>query len=179
MIMIMSNWRTIFHDGIPVSLPASTSLFRREDKVRRMFLILSGSLNLERCLRDGDPLVLKRTGAGALLAEASLFADRYHCDAIACEPSELVALPKKVALERFHANPASSVAMVAETSKEVQHLRARIEILRLKRVSDRLDAWLELFDVPAKGRWVDVAEAIGVTPPALYRELARRRAERE
>ncbi|GGA14462.1 hypothetical protein GCM10011498_13350 [Amylibacter cionae] len=28
---------------------------------------------------------------------------------------------------------------------------------------------------PAKGGWILVAEQIGVSPPALYRELARRR----
>jgi len=177
MITIMSNWRALFEDGIEISLPSSACLFRREDKVQRVYLIVTGSMKLERTLTEGDPLVLKRAGAGALLAEASLFAERYHCDAIACEPSELLALPKKIVLERLHATPVSAVAMVAETSREVQQLRARIEILRLKRVSDRLDAWFEIFDAPGKGQWVDVAEAIGVSPPALYRELARRRAE--
>lgn len=158
-------------------MPCSSYLFRREDKVHCAYLIVAGSLKLERTLADGDPLILKRAGAGTLLAEASLFAENYHCDAMTCEPSKLLALPKKVVIDRLYATPTSAVAMVAETSKEVQQLRARIEILRLKRVSDRLDAWLELFGAPSKGKWVDVAEAIGVTPAALYRELARRRAE--
>jgi len=120
MITIMSNWREIFEDGAEISLPLSAILFRREDRVRRIFLIVTGSVKLERGLADGAPLVLKQAAAGALLAEASLFAERYHCDAIASEASLL-------------------------------------------------------FDAPRKGQWVDVAEAIGVTPPALYRELARRR----
>ena len=175
MITIMSNWREIFEDGAEISLPLSAILFRREDRVRRIFLIVAGSVKLERGLADGAPLVLKQAAAGALLAEASLFAERYHCDAIASEASLLLALPKKTVLDRLNAVPTSAIAMYAETCKEVQQLRARIEILRLKRVSDRLDAWLELFDAPRKGQWVDVAEAIGVTPPALYRELARRR----
>jgi hypothetical protein len=45
----------------------------------------------------------------------------------------------------------------------------------MRRVSDRLDAWLELHGEPEKGEWIRVADQIGVSPPALYRELARRR----
>lgn len=58
---------------------------------------------------------------------------------------------------------------------EVQAQRASIEIMRLRRVSDRLDAWLDLHGEPEKGEWIRDADQIGVSPPALYRELARRR----
>lgn len=171
----MSDWREIFGDGIAVSLGASDVLFRREDTVRNIYLIEAGVVTLERSLSDGSALTLKRAEAGALLAEASLFAEHYHCDATASEPSQLLMHPKTTILERLEKFPTSALALLAETSKEVQRLRARVEILRLKRVADRLDAWLQFFDPPEKGEWVGVAEAIGVTPPALYRELARRR----
>ncbi len=171
----MSDWREIFGDGIAVSLGISDVLFRREDTVSNIYLVEAGAVTLERSLSDGSSLTLKRAEAGALLAEASLFAKHYHCDAVANEPSHLLMLPKTTILERLEKFPASALALLAGTSKEVQRLRARVEILRLKRVADRLDAWLEFFDPPKKGEWVSVAEAIGVTPPALYRELARRR----
>jgi hypothetical protein len=47
----------------------------------------------------------------------------------------------------------------------------------LKTVAERLDAWLALHDdgLPPKGQRLRVASEIGVTPEALYRELARRR----
>ncbi|MEL6606174.1 MAG: Crp/Fnr family transcriptional regulator, partial [Cyanobacteria bacterium J06614_10] len=60
-------------------------------------------------------------------------------------------------------------------AKELQTLRTRIEIMRMRKVSDRLDAYLELYGPPEAGGWVRVADWIGVTPPALYRELGKRR----
>ena len=55
--------------------------------------------------------------------------------------------------------------------------RARAEIVSLRTVSARVDAWLALHvgELPARGHWRDLAEEISVAPEALYRELARRR----
>jgi len=47
----------------------------------------------------------------------------------------------------------------------------------LKTVAARLDAWLAFHDnqLPPRGKRVEFAREIGVSPEALYRELARRR----
>jgi len=59
---------------------------------------------------------------------------------------------------------------------EVQRARANSELLSLKTVAARVDAWVTLNHgtLPPKGQWRQVASEIGVTPEALYRELARR-----
>ena len=57
----------------------------------------------------------------------------------------------------------------------MQALRTRVEVMRLKTLRERLDAYLELFGLPPKGSWIVVADWIGVTPEALYREMAKRR----
>jgi hypothetical protein len=56
-------------------------------------------------------------------------------------------------------------------------MRSRAELLSLKKVSDRFEAWLELRGcvMPEKGQWVSVAREIGVSPEALYRYLAANR----
>lgn len=61
-------------------------------------------------------------------------------------------------------------------AREVQVARLRAEILSLKKVADRLDAWLGLHGgkLPDRGRWRVLATETGVTPEALYRELAKR-----
>lgn len=48
--------------------------------------------------------------------------------------------------------------------------------MRLKKVCDRVDAWLALNGgvLPPKGQWKRLAAEIGVSVEALYRELAAR-----
>jgi hypothetical protein len=49
--------------------------------------------------------------------------------------------------------------------------------LSLKTVAERLEGWLiwRGGGLPPKGAWKDIAAEIGVSPEALYRELAKRR----
>jgi CRP-like cAMP-binding protein len=112
---------------------------------------------------------------GMALAEASLFAETYHCDAVARELSVVAAMPRPTFLVALRKSPDAALSLIEAHSKEIQKQRARVEILRLRRVVDRLDAWLNLYGEPAKGEWINVAQAIGVSQPALYRELAKRR----
>jgi CRP-like cAMP-binding protein len=80
-------------------------------------------------------------------------------------------------MQALENDPALARALAQYLALEVQSARARAEIVALKTVAARLDAWLALNNgpLPPKGRWCEVAEEIGVTPEALYRELARRR----
>src|SRR5215469_3215024 len=71
-------------------------VFRSGDPVRSLFLVASGALRLTRTLPHGLQLTLQRAGPGAILAEASLFADEYHCDAVAVENSTLWVVPMTV-----------------------------------------------------------------------------------
>ncbi len=150
-------------------------MFHQADQVRSMYLVRSGAVALERTLRDGVPLTLHVATPGMALAEASLFAETYHCDAVARSDAEVAGLSRAKFLAALRNRPEAALSLIESHAKEVQAQRARIEILRLKRVSDRLDAWLDLHRAPSKGAWITVAEQIGVSPPALYRELARRR----
>lgn len=175
MIFIMSDWIDIF-DGAPVRIVAKdATVFRQEDRVRSMYLVRSGAVALERPLTDGVPLTLHVATPGMALAEASLFAETYHCDAVARSDAEVASLPRAKFLTAIRSRPDAALSLIKSHAKEVQAQRARIEILRLRRVSDRLDAWLDLHGKPSKGEWIMVAEKIGVSPAALYRELAKRR----
>jgi CRP/FNR family transcriptional regulator, dissimilatory nitrate respiration regulator len=74
------------------------------------------------------------------------------------------------------------VRSLSELARHEQQLAAGAILFRagdpvrsLKTVAARVDAWMSLNDrpLPPKGR--QVAAEIGVTPEALYRELADRR----
>ena len=184
MISIMSDWPSLFDDA-PLrrlfdeaslrSLEAGATVFRREEPVHSVFLVRSGTIALERPMADGSALTLHTAGKGTMLAEASLFADAYHCDAVVQGPARVASVPKRTVLAALQTSPGLALNLFARSAREVQAQRARVEILRLRRLADRLDAWLDIHGEPERGEWIKVAVAIGVTPPALYRELAKRR----
>ncbi|MEO1639722.1 MAG: Crp/Fnr family transcriptional regulator [Pseudomonadota bacterium] len=175
---MLDHWLTSFEGASVRTLEAGELLFRRDDKVEMAFLVKEGQVLLQRALKDGGLLTLHTANAGDLVAEASLFADHYHCDAVTDRPTKVSGLPKAKLLEIFGKRSSGkhlSLRALERTTRELQALRTRIEIMRLRKVTDRLDAYLELNGPPKEGRWVHVADWIGVTPPALYRELAKRR----
>lgn len=152
-------------------------LFRAGDAVRYFYVVRSGCILLARVQPSGDMLVLQRAIAGQLAAEASVFAARYHCDALSSSTT-VVGRIRKSDVEQLKAkDPVWLGAFAAHLAHEVQQARARAQLLSLKRVGARLDAWLALNDraLPSRGRWVELAAELAVTPEALYRELALRR----
>ncbi|MCZ8272635.1 MAG: Crp/Fnr family transcriptional regulator [Microcystis sp. LE19-4.1E] len=158
-------------------LAAGKHLFRAGQKVQRLYLVVWGQIALERNSPEGRRLVLQRARPGDIVAEASVFAFAYHCDAIAITETEVAS----VAINQLNATSQAYPQIMEELARhlavQVQMTRARAEILSLNKVGDRLDAWLILHegDMPAKGHWLALADEIGVSPEALYRELARRR----
>jgi CRP-like cAMP-binding protein len=150
-------------------------LFGRGWPVLSMHRVVEGLVELVRHGAEGRTLVLQRAGAGAILAEASLFAAAYHCDAVVRRESLL----ESVSVADLRAKlqePRIAEAWIARLSQEVQATRMRAEILSLRTVAERLSAWLDVHGpLSPERRWVDVAGEIGVSPEALYRELARRR----
>jgi CRP-like cAMP-binding protein len=163
--------------GHDAKLAAGAIVFRAGDPVVSLFLVKAGMVRLVRILPHGLELTLQRAGAGAILAEASLFVDRYHCDAVASENSMVRVVSLREAKAALSRDSALALALACDLSVEVQRVRTHAEILSLKTVAERVDAWLAINGdaLPAKGRWRQVASDIGVTPEALYRELALRR----
>ncbi len=160
-----------------LSLEDGQRLFRAGAPVRNVYLVRAGRVTLLRHQRDGAALALQRAGAGDLLAEASVFAARYHCDAVADGAAMVLRIPRERVDKLSARDPGWLAALAQRLAHEIQRARARAELLSLKRVDSRLDAWLDLHGgrLPARGEWVGLSLEIGVSPEALYRELARRR----
>ncbi|WP_269585426.1 Crp/Fnr family transcriptional regulator [Roseibium sp. Sym1] len=158
-------------------LDAGNYLFHQGAPVRTLFLVTRGEVQLIRHQEGGAALVLQRAGPGDILAEASVYARAYHCDAIAHVEAGLRGISRGFFLERIRENPDLAAAWAARLAREIQTTRLRSEILSLRTVADRLDAWLAWHGtLPAKGEWNQVARQIAVSPEALYREIGRRRA---
>lgn len=158
-------------------LAAGEVLFRSGDTVRSIHRIAGGAVALIRPLPHGSDLIIQRAHAGTLLAEASIFAETYHCNAVALSPARVDSLPVTRVRAALRASPELAWSLAGYLAAELQKSRALTEIVSLKTVAARLDAWLGLTGetLPPKGRWRELAAVLGVTPEAFYRELAGRR----
>jgi CRP-like cAMP-binding protein len=146
MIGIMSSDLIVRLVGLSrqtVDLAAEEALFRAGDRVTTLYVVIEGALRLERVTPLGARLILQRATAGEIVAEASCFADTYHCDGIAITPSRLSALSLP-AFRKACADPTLIAAFAGHLAQRVQDARARAEILSLKTVQARLDAWLAI-----------------------------------
>jgi CRP-like cAMP-binding protein len=175
MIYIMSSIVQDFR-FTPRLVGKGRMLFRQGDRVSSIFLLESSEIHLVRRQRNGVTVILQRGQRGTILAEASLFAERYHCDAIAVDSANVRAIPRADILRRFENDIAFAKAWASHLAGEVRAARLQVEILACKTVSERLDIWFSQHGkLPEKGAWKNVAAMIGTSPEALYRELARRK----
>jgi CRP-like cAMP-binding protein len=176
MIAIMSDPVAALFDGQPRrSLAAGAVLFRAADPVREVALVCTGRIDLVRHTGTGAALVLQRAAPGAVVAEASVYAAAYHCDAVAVDATTLAVLPV-AAFRHGLSAPVAAAAWGARLARAVQAARLRAEIRTLRTVAERLEAWIEAGgSIPDRGDWQGLAADLGVSREALYREFARRR----
>jgi CRP-like cAMP-binding protein len=156
-------------------------LFRQGDPAAAIFRLESGQIHLLRHTEDGASVLMHVARAGETFAEAALFADAYHCDAIARAPSRVIAIHKRDLLRVVGRDPAAALALARVMAGQVRDLRARLEIRNIRAADQRLLAWLRL---RARGNpprveldctWTQVAEEIGLTREATYRALSAMR----
>lgn len=160
-----------------IELAPGQTLFRSGDPVKSLYVVLEGSVRLVRHQVNGATVVLQRAHAQQLLAEASLFASRYHCEATSEHGARVSRVSKSKILQAHREDVGWWTDLAANLAREVQQARARAELLSLRTVAERLAGWLALHgELPARGQWISVAQEIGTSPEALYRELARRAA---
>jgi CRP-like cAMP-binding protein len=150
-------------------------LFHRDDTVSFMFLVTAGSAHLVRRSEHGNELILQRASPGSILAEASLFSTHYHCDAVAASKTVVRQISKPAMQQLFYKDRDFAKKWSTHLAAEVRKARLRAEILSFKTVAEKLDAWIaDRGHFPEKGNWKPLAQEIGVTPEALYREMAKR-----
>lgn len=150
-----------------------TRLFVTGKKPASLYWVASGELQLVRYTPQGERVILQRCTRG-VLAEASLFSDRYHCDGEAAADTLVWMLP----LADFHAALAQADFSRAYTmwlSQTIRNLRSQCERLSLPGAGERVLHYLReygRFDLdggPLKA-W---AGALGITHEHLYRTLSQ------
>lgn len=158
-------------------------LFSSGDRVASVFRIVRGRLRLERCLADGRLLAMHTPRAGELVAEGSVFSDRYHCDAVAETRTAVELEDRSAFLARLATDPASSLDFSRWLSQQLLGARRLLEIRNVRPVRERLLRYLELRGEPT-GPWENrparlLAGELGIAPETLYRLLAELEASGE
>jgi CRP-like cAMP-binding protein len=161
----------------PLALAPGQHLFRLGDPISTLYVVKTGRIHLIRHPPNGSALILQQSGAGSVVAEASIYAEKYHCDAIPSVATQVIAISKADFLHRLRSDPDFADAWQRQLAHELQKARLHAEILSIKTVAKRLDAWIAERggETPRKGDWKLIAHEIGATPEAFYREMARRR----
>lgn len=177
MIAIMSDWLLqLFSNAPRKRVKKGRPLFHTGDAVSKVFLVLEGQIDLVRVTQAGNEIALQSAGKGDVLAEASAYSNNYHCDAVARTDSKVAHLGKQAFKDLLATNRTWAENWAAGLAHSVQQARLNTEVRSLKKVANRLDFWLMVHSgLPEERHIKDVAAEIGVSPEALYRELAKRR----
>ena len=159
------------------TVAAGTPVFRQGDRSRGIYLLLAGSVRLQRVTPDGSAVTLHQVRPGETFAEASLFSDRYHCDAVAETASRVGRYPKAALAAALRGDPESLWRFTADLAHGLQRLRSRYELKQIRSAPQRVLQFLRLrctadgsYAVPGALR--DLAAELGLTQEALYRSLA-------
>jgi CRP-like cAMP-binding protein len=159
-------------------LEAGAALFHEGDATFGLFTVVEGAVRLVRHGLDGGTVTLHIARPGETFAEASLFSDVYHCDAVADLSSVVAVLDKTAVRALFAADQDFAAAFAARLARQVQGLRSQLALRDIRSAEARLTAALALRAGPdgrihLKGTLKSFASEIGLTHEAVYRTLAK------
>ncbi|RWA75289.1 MAG: Crp/Fnr family transcriptional regulator [Mesorhizobium sp.] len=158
-------------------------LFRKDDPTAGLYHVEQGQVRLSRVDRTGREVVLHVAGPGGLIAEASLFAQVYHCDAVAVADAKVRLYPKDALLAEFRRNPEALAGFAAGLAHELMALRTRLELRNIRSARERVENYLALNTgsdrrtIALRGTVKELAAELGLTHEALYRMLSTLEAE--
>lgn len=162
-------------------LKKGAPLFRRGQPCREIFVVRAGVIRLLRPQADGATAVMYVARAGDWVAESSLFAERYHCDAIAESDAIVWSANRAAFLEQLTQDAERSLQLARVFAQRLRELRMLHELMHIRRASQRVLAWLSLHAAGRPPRltlertWSALAEDLGLSREALYRALAELR----
>ncbi len=155
-----------------LSLEKGQHLFHQDQKTGGLFCVEEGYIELRRATQAGEILLVHHAIKGETFAEASLFSDFYHCDAVATQESTLlIEIDRKHVLEHLQTDPNFAIAMTKHLARQNQVYRRKLEIMAIKSAPERV--YSALSDDMLKGGIIALAAEIGLTHEAVYRSLRK------
>ncbi|OAN79196.1 hypothetical protein A8B78_12885 [Jannaschia sp. EhC01] len=143
-------------------------LFREGEPTNGLHICVSAVVHLVRSGPGGEPITIHRSTAGQPFAEASVFTEHFHCDALIKASGQVLRVPKAVVLEGFK-RPEFATAYNRLMSRQVQQHRQLLEIISIKSAKERVYA--AMVAGLMQGTIIDLASRIALTHEATYRAL--------
>lgn len=164
------------YDALPCSEIAKKKIhkgeyiFRQGDKTFGMFFITSGTIELCRFAEDGAVVIIHTARPNQTFAEASVFSESYHCDAIANETTELLIFKKSALLDLFSSDQDFAIKLTAHFSHQIQKSRRKVELLSIRQATKRV--YLAIVEGLLKSDIKSFASEIGLSHEVVYRSLS-------
>jgi CRP-like cAMP-binding protein len=144
-------------------------LFRQDQATSGLYRVLVGCVTLRRTSLGGEALTLHRAVSGEYFAEASIFSNTYHCDAICTEAGSVLKIAKDAVSATMLSKPEFSEGFTRLLAVQVQHYRAHIELLAIRSAKERV---LAAFRAGYLATTIpEFASRINLTHEACYRAL--------
>jgi CRP/FNR family transcriptional regulator, dissimilatory nitrate respiration regulator len=160
------------------SLAAGARLFRRGDPAAAVYWIEKGRIALVRYTVEGSHVRLFTAGPGESFAEAALFSDVYHCDAVAEVATRVVVVPKAALRGMLRRQRPAAEKFMTRLAHQVHDLRQRLELRSVRSARERVWRYLvtntgeDGTTVLVRGTLMELAADLGLAHEVLYRTLA-------
>ena len=152
----------------PVEVRRGDHLFRDGDRTFGLFVAQDTTVHLVRVSEDGGTIMIHRATPGTWFAEASLFSETYHCDAVAQQSGSVLIIDKTAVLKGLQEHDFAK-GYCKILSVQVQLTRQMREILAIRSAKDRVYAGVVAGLLV--GTVIDFAATVSLTHEATYRAL--------
>jgi CRP/FNR family transcriptional regulator, dissimilatory nitrate respiration regulator len=173
-------------DQLPAILQAAATLqqlskgqmlFNRDEESQAIYAVKTGQIRLLHYTKSGQSISHYAVHPGEICAEVSLFLETYRCNAIAEEPTQVLAFPKQVFLDAIQQNPEFAIAFVMQLSHRLHSTKMLVELRSIRSAQERVLHYLHLIVPPEKNTVVleqslkDTAAELSISPEVLSRTL--------
>jgi CRP-like cAMP-binding protein len=150
-------------------------LFLQNTIVENIYFVKSGRIKLIRDTEEGSSVVVHIAYAQESFAEASLFADKYHCYGVADCTTEVICFTKKEALNLLKNDVNVMMDFTKMLTTQIRDLRQLSEIKSIHNANNRVMAYLtheaDNCQLSVDCSLKDMAQKIGLAHETFYRTL--------
>lgn len=164
-----------------VEYKGNSTIFRAGDKIHSIFFVEKGEVKLTRDTIEGRSIISYIAKEGQFFAEAALFQEIYHCNAIAITECVVRLYSKQEVVQLLLNRPDLSLDYIQFLSTQIRDLRQQLEVVNILNAKERIIQFMEsnakngVYKYP--GSLKNFASILGLSHETLYRELKKLEAE--